>query len=501
MKKLLLWSIFLTAAHQFSWGEVFGTGTEGWTYSVIDGNATITSYSGPGGAVVIPSAVDNGIPVKVVGDTYPSIFSSARSPVTRVTIPDSVTSIGTYAFNGCTKLASVYIPYGTKSIGNRAFYGCTSLTSISSLGSSINIGEAAFYGCTSLSSIILPPTLTSIGLAAFASCTSLTGIAIPQSVTSIDTNAFYGCTGLSSVNFGGNIPSYIGQNIFMNAPATIYYLAGATGWESSFAGRPTSAIGSSYHLSTFCDTSIGTLATNPLKNSYISGEIVAITASPIMGYVFSNWSGASSATTSSITLTMNADKTVTANFAQDGRDADGDGLTNYQESITYGTNPNQKDTNSDGIEDGQAVALGYSPTFNFSALISHLQSHPPTGLFTISQYTDNYTAGQTSGRAEVTGFPASYNLYSATQYNDNYNTGKQSVLENPNAFQLYTTSQIQNMAVGDLVLSRQVNGGFVLNYDIEQSTDLQNWTPYQTLSLPLTGLPTDKAFIRIKAKQ
>jgi hypothetical protein len=54
------------------------------------------------------------------------------------------------------------------------------------------------------------------------------------------------------------------------------------------------------------------------------------------------------------------------------------------------------------------------------------------------------------------------------------------------------------MAVGDLVLSRQVNGGFVLNYDIEQSTDLQNWTPYQALSLPMTNLPTDKAFVRIK---
>lgn len=79
--------------------------------------------------------------------------------------------------------------------------------------------------------------------------------------------------------------------------------------------------------------------------------------------------------------------------------------------------------------------------------------------------------------------------------------GVNSVLSNPNLWTLYTTSQIQNMAVGDLVLTRQVNGGFVLNYDIEQSTDLQTWTPYQALSLPLTGLPTDKAFVRIKAKQ
>ena len=79
--------------------------------------------------------------------------------------------------------------------------------------------------------------------------------------------------------------------------------------------------------------------------------------------------------------------------------------------------------------------------------------------------------------------------------------GINSVLSNPNLWTLYTTSQIQNMAVGDLVLTRQVSGGFVLNYDIEQSADLQTWTPYQALSLPLTGLPTDKAFVRIKAKQ
>jgi hypothetical protein len=83
----------------------------------------------------------------------------------------------------------------------------------------------------------------------------------------------------------------------------------------------------------------------------------------------------------------------------------------------------------------------------------------------------------------------------------NFTAGQQSVLGNPNAHQLYTTSQIQNMAIDDVVLNRQLGGGFVLNYDIEQSTDLQTWTPYQALSLPLTGLPTDKAFVRIKAKQ
>jgi len=79
--------------------------------------------------------------------------------------------------------------------------------------------------------------------------------------------------------------------------------------------------------------------------------------------------------------------------------------------------------------------------------------------------------------------------------------GIASVTASPNTWSLFTTSQIQNMAVGDLVLTKNVDGTFTLNYDIEQSTDLQTWTTYAPLSLPLTGLPTDKAFVRIKAKQ
>ena len=79
--------------------------------------------------------------------------------------------------------------------------------------------------------------------------------------------------------------------------------------------------------------------------------------------------------------------------------------------------------------------------------------------------------------------------------------GINSVLSNPNLWTLYTTNQIKNMAIGDLVLTRTNNGQFVLNYDIEQSEDLANWTPYAGFAMVLTNLPTDKAFVRIKAKQ
>jgi hypothetical protein len=88
-----------------------------------------------------------------------------------------------------------------------------------------------------------------------------------------------------------------------------------------------------------------------------------------------------------------------------------------------------------------------------------------------------------------------------TAINEGKAAGIASVTASPNNWHLFTTSQIQNMAVGDLVLTKEVDGSFILNYDIEQSTDLQTWTPYQAMSLPLTSLPTDKAFIRIRAKQ
>jgi len=56
------------------------------------------------------------------------------------------------------------------------------------------------------------------------------------------------------------------------------------------------------------------------------------------------------------------------------------------------------------------------------------------------------------------------------------------------------------MAVGDLVLTKNVAGKFVLTYDIEQSNDLTNWSVYKSFGEELAGLPTDKAFVRIKAK-
>ena len=93
-----------------------------------------------------------------------------------ITIPNSVTSIGNYAFADCTGLTSIIIPNSVTSIGDYAFYGCTGLTSIDIPNSVTSIGSGAFSGCTGLTSITIPSSVTSIGSGAFSGCTGLTDI-------------------------------------------------------------------------------------------------------------------------------------------------------------------------------------------------------------------------------------------------------------------------------------------------------------------------------------
>ena len=113
-----------------------------YSYTSSGTGITITGYSGEGGAITIPDEID-GLPV---------------------------TSIGDYAFRGCTGLTSVTIPDSVTSIGDRAFYLCTGLTSVR-IGSSVtSIGNFAFYLCTGLTSVTIPDSVTSIGDFAFRGC-------------------------------------------------------------------------------------------------------------------------------------------------------------------------------------------------------------------------------------------------------------------------------------------------------------------------------------------
>ena len=124
-----------------------------------------------------------------------------------VIIPNTITSIGDYAFCS-TGLTSIDIPEGVTSIGSRAFLRCASLKSVIIPNSVTSIGEYAFGDDTSLTSITIPDGVTSIGGYAFAGCSKLSSITISNSVTSIGGYTFMNCKSGLYVNYTGTISEW-----------------------------------------------------------------------------------------------------------------------------------------------------------------------------------------------------------------------------------------------------------------------------------------------------
>lgn len=157
-------------------------------------------------------------------------FYGARNSLTSVTIGNSVTSIGSYAFEGCSGLKSITIPDSVTSIGNSAFYDCSSLSEVTIPDSVTSIGGyGTFFGCSGLTSVTIGNSVTSIGKSAFYNCSSLSEITIGNSVMSIGNNAFYNCSGLTTIYYLGTRAQFnsmgvsqIGNTPFENAKK--YYL-------------------------------------------------------------------------------------------------------------------------------------------------------------------------------------------------------------------------------------------------------------------------------------
>jgi hypothetical protein len=132
------------------------------------------------------------------------------------TIPDTVTSIGDYAFSACNNLASITITRNITSIGHFAFYTCLNLASVTILDGLTSIGPEACFDCFGLTYITIARTVTGIGDNAFANCNGLRGV------------FFTGFPPSASPSFGG---------VFANSYPTVYYLR-PRGWGATFAGRP-----------------------------------------------------------------------------------------------------------------------------------------------------------------------------------------------------------------------------------------------------------------------
>ena len=130
-----------------------------------------------------------------------------------VIIEDGITSIGSFAFSGCTNLTSVTIPDSVTSIGNSAFWCCTYLSSITIPNSVTLIGDRAFCNCENITNITIPNEITYVGSEAFYGCEKITEVTIPNSVTSIYDSTFAYCTNLINVTIPNSV-DLIGSEAF-----------------------------------------------------------------------------------------------------------------------------------------------------------------------------------------------------------------------------------------------------------------------------------------------
>ena len=172
----------------------------------------IKSYAFEGAGCLNSLTISNS--VTSIGDRA---FGSCYN-LTSLTIGDSVTSIGEHAFALCTRLAdSLIIPNSVTSIGYAAFSSCRNFTSLTIGNSVTSIGGVAFAGCTGFTgSLTIPNSVTSIGISAFSNCSGFTGsLTIPNSVSSIDDYTFRNCSGLTSISIPYTITS-IGKSAFYN---------------------------------------------------------------------------------------------------------------------------------------------------------------------------------------------------------------------------------------------------------------------------------------------
>ena len=146
-------------------------------------------------------------------------FSSCPNLVT-ADIPEGVTTIEESAFGGCSSLIAVRIPDGGVEIGSHAFGECSSLTSVH-IGSYLKaISYEAFENCTALHSITIPGNVETIEVAAFRRCKNLGTVILENGIKTIESSAFYWCSSLSSVVIPNSVET-IGSSAFEHCESLV----------------------------------------------------------------------------------------------------------------------------------------------------------------------------------------------------------------------------------------------------------------------------------------
>lgn len=158
--------------------------------------------------------------------------------LSKVSLPDSLKTIGKEAFWGCTSLGSISIPDSVKSIGEESFWGCYELSSVKFGRFLSDIGQRAFWGCRSLHSIQIPDSVNDIKFETFMRCSSLINVILPFSLVRIEDEAFRECYSLKKIVIPNSVES-IGKDAFYKCisletlilPNSIKYIGMGAFWQ------------------------------------------------------------------------------------------------------------------------------------------------------------------------------------------------------------------------------------------------------------------------------
>lgn len=150
------------------------------------------------GTVTIPSEIDGKTVTSLSGDWNNGVFADCTG-LTEVIIPNTISTISSYAFDGCVGLKTVTIPDSVTKIDSGAFSGCSGLNNIKLPETLREIGNLAFSRCSGLKSLTIPNSVVEIGDSAFRDCSGLQEVKISESLTIIKQNTFGNCSNLTSV--------------------------------------------------------------------------------------------------------------------------------------------------------------------------------------------------------------------------------------------------------------------------------------------------------------
>lgn len=173
-----------------------------WTTNV-DRKLSLTGYSGPGGELELPGSIE-ARPVSSIAN----MAFYAKSNVTQIVIPVTVTNIGGWAFASCSSMTNAAIGSHVADIAEHAFHGCANLRRVYLPASVKQVGESAFWGCSALTNIVLGSGVVSLAQGAFCACSNVHHITIPSNVVEIGVFAFGACLGIEDYTVNGANPVF-----------------------------------------------------------------------------------------------------------------------------------------------------------------------------------------------------------------------------------------------------------------------------------------------------